>query len=156
MWVSSVEFWKNRKLNPRMEHLSFEQGRPQEVICSNEKYQENGAVSTKKTFKSTSRSCSGKKLVGRVTCSKKVTQKSASRKWSSDSRCWTKEEASYRPRRTRIRSSMLNFSSVNDKMLRKEEIIEECKDAESESAKGKAARKAARRNADCAAAQRGS
>ena len=46
------------------------------------------------------------------------------------------------------------FGSLNDKMLRKEEVIEECKNAESESAKGKAARKAARKNADCATAAR--
>ena len=46
------------------------------------------------------------------------------------------------------------FSSVNDKILYKEEIIKKCKDAESESAKGKAARKAVRKNADCAAAAR--
>ena len=45
-----------------MDHLSFEQGRPQEVICSSEKYQGYGEVSTKKTFKSiSSNSCSGKK-----------------------------------------------------------------------------------------------
>ena len=44
------------------------------------------------------------------------------------------------------------FSSVNDKILHKD--IKKCKDAESESAKGKQARKAVRRNADCAAAAR--
>ena len=48
------------------------------------------------------------------------------------------------------------FSSLDDKMLRKEEVIKKSKDAESESAEEKAARKAARRNADCAAVERGS
>ena len=97
----------------------------------------------------------GKELVGKECLARKnVTQKSASRKWSSDSRCWTREEASCRPRRTKLRSSKAEFGSLNDKMLRKAEVTKECKDAESESAKGKAARKAARKNADCAAAAR--
>ena len=54
----------------------------------------------------------------------------------------------------KIKKFNAEFGSLNDKMLRKEEVIEECKNAESESAKGKAARKAARKNADSAAAAR--
>ena len=56
--------------------------------------------------------------------------------------------------RQELTSSMLNSAVVNDKMLRIEEMIKKCKDAESESAKEKAARRDARINADCAAAAR--
>ena len=140
-----------------MEHFSFEQRRPQEATSSSQKNQSGyGEVSTKKTLKSKSRSCSGKKRAcwKRVPCSKNVTQKSASKKWSSDPRCWTREESDIQTEKDKNKKFNAELSSLNGKMLRKEEVIEECKDAESESAKGKAARKAARKNTDCAAVAR--
>ena len=69
------------------------------------------------------------------------------------------EESDIQTEKDKNKKFNAELSSLNGKMLRKEEVIEECKDAESESAKGKAARKAARKKrrlcSSCAKISRG-
>ena len=85
---------------------------------------------------------------------KNVTQKSASKKMELRLRVLDQGKSELQTEEDKNKKFNAKFSSVNDKILCKEEIIKKCKDAESESAEEKAARKAARRNADCAAAAR--